>query len=200
MTDPFSTLDLANNWNKIDKSPGPFICTSATRPAWGSQNAGRQIAETDTGLTWKWNGTAFVRAAAQGLLKTTSGAYSVGSRSTDFGTTSGYFTEVVAANSVVIPDGLRPIRVTLNMQQCDCDNGRMGVGALADGQELARWATPGRTNPVIFIDNVGGGHTFQIIWAAGYPAGVHNFSFSAFSNNGFAAYVRGPSSITVEEM
>ena len=60
-TDPFSTADVRANWEKIDAAPGVHICLSTTRPAWGAGQAGRKIYETNTGLEYVWNGTAFDR-------------------------------------------------------------------------------------------------------------------------------------------
>src|SRR3954452_20373739 len=86
--DPFSTADLAANWQKIDDSPGTYVCTSTTRPPWGAAQRGRKIHETDTLLNWTWDGANFQRDAPRGLLKTTSGAWARGQRTTDITTTS----------------------------------------------------------------------------------------------------------------
>jgi microcystin-dependent protein len=57
--DDFSTQDLRDNWSKIDAAPGTHICTSTTRPTWGVNQAGRQIFETNTGVTRSWTGAAW---------------------------------------------------------------------------------------------------------------------------------------------
>ena len=53
-SDPFSTEDLADNWDLLDAFPGTYICTSATHPVWGAAQQGMRILETDTGLEWRW--------------------------------------------------------------------------------------------------------------------------------------------------
>lgn len=55
-SDPFLLSDFANNWAAIDASPGVYVCTSKTRPTWGTNQAGRTIVETDTFRQLIWNG------------------------------------------------------------------------------------------------------------------------------------------------
>lgn len=57
--DPFLRTDFVQNYNTIDKYPGPWICTSTTRPNWGSAQAGMSIMETDTRRTMMWTGTTW---------------------------------------------------------------------------------------------------------------------------------------------
>lgn len=55
--------------SQLDQAPGIFPCTSSTRPSgWGGAQNGIHIFETDRGLLWRWNGTAFVRTSPKGLL------------------------------------------------------------------------------------------------------------------------------------
>jgi hypothetical protein len=59
-TDPFQLSDFVANWGILDASPGVFICTSASRPAWVATQAGRMIFMTDLKqLSWfdgaAWN-------------------------------------------------------------------------------------------------------------------------------------------------
>lgn len=59
-TDPFQLSDFIANWGVLDTSPGIFICTSASRPAWVASQAGRLIFMTDLKqLSWfdgaSWN-------------------------------------------------------------------------------------------------------------------------------------------------
>jgi hypothetical protein len=59
-TDPFQLSDFIANWNILDASPGVFVCTSASRPAWTTSQAGRLIFMTDIKqLSWfdgtNWN-------------------------------------------------------------------------------------------------------------------------------------------------
>ena len=55
-SDSFLLQDFATNWNTLDSAPGIYICTSQTRPTWGSNQAGRAIVETDTFRNLIWNG------------------------------------------------------------------------------------------------------------------------------------------------
>lgn len=114
-TDPFVTSDIANNWQKIDDAPGAHICTSATRPSWGSGQAGRLIMETDSGLVWRWTGTTFVRLHPSGLLRKTDGNFAHSTRTSDFSTNSGSFVRVLSLTNVVVPAGGRPIQITANI-------------------------------------------------------------------------------------
>jgi hypothetical protein len=58
-SDPFLRTDFTQNWNTLDQYPGDWICTSTTRPAWGTAQAGMKILETDTRRTMLWTGTTF---------------------------------------------------------------------------------------------------------------------------------------------
>jgi hypothetical protein len=58
-SDPFVLSDFTNNWNTIDRYPGIWICTSTTRPTWGSGQAGQMIMETDTRRNMLWTGTTW---------------------------------------------------------------------------------------------------------------------------------------------
>jgi hypothetical protein len=58
-TDPFLTADFVSNYNILDAAPGAFICTSSTRPAWGSAQAGRTIFLTDWKCFQYWDGAAW---------------------------------------------------------------------------------------------------------------------------------------------
>jgi hypothetical protein len=104
-SDDFDTDEIAQNWQKIANAPGAFICTSGTRPgSWSGANEGQFIIETDTGLLWRWNGSAFVRASAKGWLDTNR-------RSTDLTGVGTSFT-TLAQVTVTVPDGGRSIRLT----------------------------------------------------------------------------------------
>jgi len=68
-TDPFITQDFVDNYNKLDAAPGVHICTSGTRPAWGSSQAGRTIFLTDHKCFQYWDGSAWQsERAATGLF------------------------------------------------------------------------------------------------------------------------------------
>jgi hypothetical protein len=58
-SDPFLRTDFVQNLNLQDQYTGDWICTSTTRPAWGSGQAGMKIVETDTRRTLMWTGTTF---------------------------------------------------------------------------------------------------------------------------------------------
>jgi hypothetical protein len=68
LADTFSTAQYNANWNALDASPGILVCTSTTRPTWGANQTGMRISETDTGLLWTWNGSAFARSHGVGNL------------------------------------------------------------------------------------------------------------------------------------
>lgn len=71
--DDFSTADLRINWEKIDAAPGTFICTSTSRPAWGANQIGREIFETNTGVKRAWTGSGWLALTPEpGDLKTSS--------------------------------------------------------------------------------------------------------------------------------
>ncbi|THA72570.1 hypothetical protein E6R60_26950 [Streptomyces sp. A0642] len=58
-TDPFLRQDFNDNSARLDASPAPFLCTSGSRPAWGPNQAGMRIYETDTRRETVWTGTAW---------------------------------------------------------------------------------------------------------------------------------------------
>lgn len=57
--DPFLTTDFQTNYDLIDSYPGVFVCTSGTKPSWGSAQAGQLIFCTDTKAVLAWTGTAW---------------------------------------------------------------------------------------------------------------------------------------------
>lgn len=58
-SDPFLRTDFVQNYTTLDSYPGVFICTSTTRPSWGSSQNGMMILETDTRRNLVWNGTTW---------------------------------------------------------------------------------------------------------------------------------------------
>lgn len=58
-SDPFLRTDFVNNYNKLDQYPGRYICTSTTRPAWGTAQTGMWIVQTDTRSELQWSGTSW---------------------------------------------------------------------------------------------------------------------------------------------
>ncbi len=126
--DRFETSDLADNWNKLDTSPGIHICTSTTRPTWGAAQVGRTIQETNTNLQWMWTGTSWVRiTGGSGILKLSNGGKAVGERTTDFSSGSQTFIRVIQLPGVVVPDGRRTLMFTALWQRAN--NGNQGFVA-----------------------------------------------------------------------
>lgn len=58
-SDPFLRQDFNDNNARLDGYPGPYICTSQSRPAWGPAQSGMRIYETDTRRELVWTGTAW---------------------------------------------------------------------------------------------------------------------------------------------
>jgi hypothetical protein len=80
--DTFSTAQYDANWSLLDNYPGIYICTSTTRPTWGANQNGMRIHETDTGLSWVWNGSAFSRGSPSGNLGRITRTSNVGTTTT----------------------------------------------------------------------------------------------------------------------
>ncbi|MEU6362289.1 hypothetical protein [Streptomyces albidoflavus] len=58
-SDPFLRQDFNDNSARLDAYPGAYLCTSASRPAWGAKQAGMRIYESDTRRELAWTGTAW---------------------------------------------------------------------------------------------------------------------------------------------
>ena len=58
-TDPFLLSDFVGNWTILDSTPGVYICTSSSRPAWTAAQAGRLIFMTDYKALSYWDGAAW---------------------------------------------------------------------------------------------------------------------------------------------
>jgi hypothetical protein len=58
-TDPFLLSDFTGNWTILDGSPGIYVCTSTSRPAWTAAQAGRLIFMTDYKALSYWDGAAW---------------------------------------------------------------------------------------------------------------------------------------------
>lgn len=63
-TDVVDVADLNTNADLIDSAAGFTICTSSTRP--GSPWSGQVIYETDTGLSFVWDGSAWQASGGGG--------------------------------------------------------------------------------------------------------------------------------------
>jgi hypothetical protein len=55
-SDPFLLSDFLGNWTILDGSPGTYVCTSTSRPAWTAAQAGRLIFMTDYKCLSYWDG------------------------------------------------------------------------------------------------------------------------------------------------
>lgn len=201
--DPFSTADIRANWEKIDASPGTFICTSTTRPSWTAAQAGRKIYETNTGLEWVWSGTAWKRTGPEGLLKKNDGSWAIAERTSDFSTTSNTFIRVVTLSSVVVPAGSRPIRVEVSWKKARNPAGNFQGcifrSATNDsGPKMAQWHFGTNSNDA----NAGGG-TYFAIERNGLAAGTYDFSLQITAPSGTSVIEAGtttPTSIIVTEL
>lgn len=176
-TDPFSTADVRENWEKIDAAPGTYICTSTTRPALTAAQAGRKIYETNTGLEWVWNGTAWRRLGPFGLLKRSNGNWAIAERTTDFTTTSNTFVKVVTVADVVVPAGNRPLKIEVAWYKAKNVAGNFhGAIFRSDtnnsGPTEVQWVLGTSTNDA----NAGGGTFFALI-RDGLAAGTYTWSF-----------------------
>ena len=165
-TDVFHIADYAANWAKLDQYPGFFICTAATRPAWGAPQAGMAISETDTGLAWRWTGSAWVRTAAKGLL-------GQGERTTDYTNATSVYSIVVSAANVAVPAGNRTLLVIVEGPSVMNTNGITEIAIFRDATQLQAWKQYGDNggtppeNPeplsMVTIDSVGAGtYTFSL--------------------------------------
>jgi hypothetical protein len=223
--DPFVTQDIKNNWNKIDSYPGEFICTSTTRPNWTAQNIGQSISETDTGLSWKWDGAQFIRRSGggTGVLPTGAGQLAFNSRSYANYYHSDVYVNVLSVPGVLIPSGNRPLRLTLSFSDGNLNDLNPGpktfyiaiVRSLTGGTSGTieqQWEIYKGANQQEF-SYVNGNNTYQgdsgpfsgqtlsTIIPGGLPAGPHDWSMQ-MRNDGYdqAAIVLNNISLLIEEM
>ena len=183
--DPFSTADIAANWQKIDDNPGTFLCTSSTRPSWGTAQKGREIFETDTMLKWIWTGSTtaggFIRSAPTGLLKTSTGDWAYQSRTTNFSTSSNSYQVVMVLANVVVPPGSRTLMITATYPQVT--NPTTGISALGIYRTATAggtpkigswWVTGDSGSPVQGAQGAGG--SFVTYEKGGLAAGTYTYS------------------------
>lgn len=188
-SDNFSTAAIAANWNAIDAAPGSFVCTSSTRPTWASGQAGRLIYETDTNLSWEWNGTSFARIYPKGLLGSTT-ATSGSTISTTSQTTilTGTYTTLAGGRSVRFHALVPSISIS----------GTSPTGALSlyvDGTQVQSMPI----NSTTAVDR-----DFSRI-VSGLSAGSHTFVLSGSVTSGsftitLTASATAPIEISVEEV
>jgi hypothetical protein len=122
LADTFSTAQYNANWNALDNYPGLFVCTSTSRPAWGANQNGMRISETDTGLLWTWNGTAFVRTHGIGNLGRVTRTSNVGTTSTWTPPSTGSPTSALT-QTVHPPNGNRLLMIVVEVPEVQNANG-----------------------------------------------------------------------------
>lgn len=141
-SDPFSTATIADNYDRIAAKPGTHICTAATRPTdWDANHLGMTIYETDSGLSWRWNGSAFVRDGAIGAL-----GYGIRTLPLTAGTTD----EVAVSLDVTIPPGGRSVIVTGSWAET---SNPMWVSLYKAAQEVQRMSCATDGGTLSFYDN-----------------------------------------------
>ena len=182
--DQFSTADLAANWGKIDEAPGTLVCTSSTRPTWGSSQAGRRIYETDSDLEWIWDGTAFQRAAPKGLLKKTNGEWAIAERTTSFSSMTVSEMLVLGVNDVVVPPGRRTLMIQVVWSRAYNSNGYFygrimrssTPSASGQGTIVRGWSITGDYSEAREGAG-GGGGTVYALETNGLAPGIYSWSF-----------------------
>lgn len=201
--DDFSTDDLAANWQKIDGSPGSFICTSSTRPSWGTAHIGRKILETNTRLEWVWDGTAFQRMAPIGLLRRSDGSFAVGERTTTFTTTSNTMVRAVSVTNVVVPDGNRPLRIDVSWYRAKNPDGNFTGAIYRSDTNNSGPKEAAMIFGTSTADANAGGGTFFALVRNGLPAGTYSWSFQITGPTGTStldASATTPITIVVTEL
>lgn len=180
--DRFSTADIKSNWEKLDAAPGNHICTSVTRPSWGTSQAGRKIFETNTRLTWTWTGTTWVRdTGGTGVLRFAGGTPAVDERATNFSTASTSFVKVQSLVGVVVPAGTRPLQIVAKWFGADNALGPFDAAIFRSntnnsGPQLSKQRIPGAPS------ERGGGGT-EVAWMLdGIAAGTYDFSLQIRSD------------------
>lgn len=176
-SDPFVTADIATNWDTIDAAPGDFICTSTTRPGWGAGQAGMSIYETDSGLEWRWNGSAFKRTAPVGILGSAI-------RTTNFSTSSSTYVVVLATPSITVPAGNRTLQVTVSWSAASNDtNNFFSAGVFRSATPATNvvdnWSVIGSPSGSGFLGNsltTAAGGTQVVYETAGLTAGTYVWS------------------------
>jgi len=141
--DAFQRTKFLETWDKLDEAPGVHICTSSSRPSWGTDQAGRLIFETDTVRIMRFSGTAWaqVKQAANGWYKynnwanenvprTTTKEKTVGNITTDVGGTCFF----LCTSSVQYDRG--------SVQELYAGFKVGGVAKHGGERALVRWALP----------------------------------------------------------
>jgi hypothetical protein len=199
--DAFSTSDLAANWQKLDDTPGTKIVTSTTRPTtWGAAQNGMQIVESDTGLAYRWTGSAWVRSAAKGLLTTTTGGRARAQRTTTISTsTYASLVDVLTLPNVVVPGGNRTLMITATWNQAQNSAGCLLMAISRSGTALAQWLQAGdSTSPSAGAQGQGG--SFVTYEPNGLAAGTYTWTLqfrSTFAYKG-TSYILADATTPIE--
>lgn len=187
--DPFSTAGIAANWQMIDDSPGTLVCTSTTRPgwgvtqAWGVNQAGREIIETDTvyQLRWRFDGTKFVRVSAIGVLTNGIGAsvFSVPGAAPALNTP----VDVCSVSGGIVPAGNRPLLLTCGWAAVTNTSGRI-LGTIFVNDSLGARVAVGSWT--MAGDGTGGSYLTCI--RGGLTAGTYTFFVRLSDADGSPTY------------
>lgn len=169
--DSFLLSDFVSNNSTLDAYPGVFLCTSATHPStWGASQKGMEILEIDTGIKWRWNGSAFARIAGTGFLAQTT-------RTSDISTTVVAPTYVTAlSQSITVPAGGRSVLILAELPVVQSSGGVTAVALFRDAGQLTAWSVQGdllggasdqpRNGTQFFVDTpTSGSHTYTVQFA-----------------------------------
>ena len=155
------------------------------------------IVETDTGLVWRWTGTTFVRLYGSGVLRTTTGALAVATRTTDFSTSSTTAHQVVVAvSNVVVPDGGRPIMVVVSFQKGENSAGIFVAAVIRSASNngtpvLGQWVVSGdSTSPSAGAQGAGSSYVGWETSALSPGAYAWSFQIRSSSSYGGTSYIR----------
>ena len=138
--DQFRVADYAENWDLLDGTPGILVCADAAARAtasasFGTNQAGRFAIDLDTGLTYRWDGTQWLRSFGKGLLGS-------GERTTDFATTSSSYV-VATSVSAVVPANPRPLLIVVEGPGAASTVGLTEVAVFRDATEIQAWPEKG---------------------------------------------------------
>lgn len=142
--DQFDTDHLIDNWETLEQFPGIIITTVSAEPTWGAAHNGMFLTYSDTGLTYRWDGAAFVRAFSKGHL-------SQGQRTTDLTDATGTYVVLAQVTGVVVA-GDRKVAISVSWSDITGDPVMLGifrgstklteVKVSADGGGLTFFDTP----------------------------------------------------------
>lgn len=194
--DPFSTTEIASNWQIVDDFPGRFVCTSTTRPQnWGANQNGMSIYETDSDLEWEWTGSTWTRHGPVGWLNGTE-------RTSDFSTNQ-TAAQTVVSTAVTVPAGGRRVRCTVTWPKAEATGGVVRLYVVRDTTTLQAWNVSGKLTPASGLEEGTGG---SLVLFDTPSAGSRTYYFKTSVVVGYtgSVYLRAaagaPISINVEEV